>query len=80
MQIPSLQRVIKRGICMMCFNFMEYFYYSIQQTIIQKWKKASNALKLFRERPEIIESTKFAVRVGNINITSTSYSWGLKSL
>ena len=40
MQIPSLQRVIKRVICMMCFNFMEYFYYSIQQTIIQKKKES----------------------------------------
>ena len=57
---------------MMYFSCMVYFYYSIQQIIIPERKKGSNAFNLLCERPEIIESTKFAVRVSNINITSTS--------
>ena len=80
MQIPSLQHVIKSVLYMMYFSCMVYFYYSIQQTIIPKRKKGSKALKLLCERPKIIESAKFAVRVSNINITSTSYSQELKSL
>ena len=72
MQIPSLQHVIKRVLYMMYFSCMVYFYYSIQQIIIPERKKGSNAFNLLRERAEIIESTKFAVRVSNINITSTS--------
>ena len=72
MQIPSLQHVIKRVLYMMYFSCMVYFYYSIQQIIIPERKKGSNALKLLCERPKIIESAKFAVRVSNINITSTS--------
>ena len=57
---------------------MEYFNYSIQQIIIPERKKGSNALNLLHERPEIIESTKFAVRVSNINITSTSKITGVE--
>ena len=68
MQIPSLQQLIKGVLYMMYFSCMVYFYYSIQQIIIPERKKGSNALNLLRERPEIIESTKFAVRVSNINI------------
>ena len=63
---------------MMYFSCMVYFYYSIQQTIIPKRKKGSKALKLLCERPKIIESAKFGVRVSNINITSTSYCRSLK--
>ena len=78
MQIPSLQHVIKRVLYMIYFSCMVYFYYSIQQIIIPERKKGSNAFNLLCERPEIIESTKFAVRVSNINITSTSQITGVE--